>query len=90
MTIKKGLIYNKQDNTMIIGKVFNDGSFGEYIQLYVDETNTFQIRFLKGGDLAYTFLPKCTELLDLLEEGMIGVSMKQINKHLIEQGYQAI
>lgn len=90
MTIKKGLIYNKKDNTRIIGKVFNDGSFGEYIQLYVDETNTFQIRFLKGSDLAYTFLPKCTELLDLLEEGMIGVSMKQINEHLIEQGYQAI
>lgn len=84
------MIYNKQDNTIIIGKVFNDGSFGEYIQLYVDETNIFQILFLKGSDLAYTFLPKCTELLDLLEEGMIWVSMKQIDKHLIEQGYQAI
>lgn len=41
MTIKKGLLYNKHDNTIIIGKVFNDGSFGEYIQLYVDETNIF-------------------------------------------------
>lgn len=84
----KGL-KNKKDN-IILGKVYSDGSFAELIKIYNEEDRTLQIKFLMGCDTAYTFLPKCNEFLEILNEGVVGVSMKMIAKILIDKGYKEI
>ena len=84
----KGL-KNKKDN-IILGKAFSDGSFAELISIFNDEDGILQIRFLKGGDIAYTFLPKCTELLEILNKGVVGASIGMIAEALVEKGYKEI
>ena len=71
-----------------LGRVYGDGSFGECIRLYIDSTNTFQMEFLKGSNLAYTFLPECTELLEILKDGITGVSLGMIAEELLDAGYE--
>ena len=88
--MKKGIKENGNFTELIIGQVYSDGSFGEYLRLYNDDKNTFQIEFLKGSDLAYTFLPKCTELLEIMEEGLVGLSFKDLYKELTECGYKSL
>ena len=75
-------------NNIILGKVYTDGSFGECLRLYTDKSNTFQMEFLKGSNIAYRFLPECTELLALLKEGIVGVSLGMIAESLLEAGYE--
>lgn len=71
-----------------IGRIYDDGSFAEYIRLYHDQHNIFQMEFLKGSNLAYRFLPECTELLEILEmhDGIIGVTMDMLADELISRG----
>lgn len=73
--------------SLILGKVYSDGSFGEYIKLYCDDIGIFQIKFLKGSDLAYGFLPECVEFLDILKKGIIGVNLGMMAEELLERGY---
>lgn len=73
-----------------LGKVYEDGSFGECLKLYTDQTNTFQIEFLKGSNIAYRFLPECTELLELLKIGITGVSLGMMAERLLESGYEEV
>jgi hypothetical protein len=89
--MRKGIRIEKECNEVkrvYIGKVYGDGSYGEFIKLYNDEIGFFQMQFLKGSDLAYTFLPKCTELLEILEQGIVGVSLETIAEELLKNGYE--
>ena len=87
--MKKGLRTEGNDiKAIYIGRVYSDGSFGELIKLYNDENGIFQIEFLKGSDIAYSFLPNCTELLEILKDGIIGVSLEMIAEELLAKGYE--
>ena len=66
-TSRNGEGFSWDVECLVLGKIYSDGSFGEYIKLYSNEVGIFQIEFLKGSDLAYSFLPKCTEFLDILQ-----------------------
>lgn len=74
-------------NEAYIGKMYDDMSFVPLIRLYNNEENIFQIEFLNGADMAYSFLPECTELLDILKDGIVGVSIKTISRMLLENHY---
>lgn len=73
--------------SLILGRVYEDGSFGSYIKLYTDRFGIFQMEFLRGSDLAYSFLPKCTEFLEILDRGIVGVSLGMIAEELLNRGY---
>ena len=77
-------------NEAILGRIFSDGSMEECIRLYVDINNIFQIEFLSGSNISYTFLPECTELLEILCEGIVGVSISIIGQELVRRGYKSI
>lgn len=73
---------------LVFGKLYSDNSFLECFELYHDENLMFQIRFLYGGDCAYTFLPECDELMTIMREGVVGLSMENIADMLINDcGY---
>lgn len=72
---------------LVIGRVYSDKSIADLIELYTDHNNKFCINFLKGSDIAYKFLPECTELFDILKQGITGVTMADIGKELHKQGY---
>ena len=72
-----------------LGRIYPDGSHAPCIRL-LEENGIFQIRFFAGSDIAYSFLPECTELLDILSHGIVGVTAKQIAEKLIELGYEEI
>lgn len=74
-------------NSIVVGRIYNDDSCAELIELFTDSKNKFSINFLKNSDIAYSFLPECTEVLDILKKGIIGVTMKTIAEELIEKGY---
>lgn len=96
----KGIIINasyREDESwtwdvedLILGRLYKDGSFGKLIRLYTDDTNTFQMEFLKGSDVAYTFLPECTELLDMMKEGITGVSLGMMADELMQHGWKEV
>lgn len=74
-------------NEVYIGKIYSDNSKEELIKLYVDDNNIFQMEFLHGTNEAYTFLPECSELLNILSEGIVGVKTKDIGIMLKEHGF---
>ena len=73
---------------VIIGKTFPDYSRCDMLRIFTDEHNVFNIKFMMSSDLAYTFLPECTELLEILKKGIVGVSVQDIGLALIEAGYE--
>ena len=76
-------------NDAYIGQIYKDGSHCDFLRLERDDFGIFQIRFLSGSDLAYSFLPECTELLEILKTGIVGLPINQISEILCEQyGYQ--
>ena len=75
---------------LILGRIYQDNSFGKYIRIYNDETDTFQMEFLKGSDIAYTFLPECTELMDFMKEGIVGSSLGMLADYLMENGWTEV
>ena len=78
-------------NEAYLGRVYSDNSTGMFLHLYTNPmNNTFQIEFLQGCDRCYKFLPECTELLDILKEGIIGVSINELGQMLIRQGYKVV
>ncbi|MCD7777836.1 MAG: hypothetical protein LUH47_04960 [Clostridiales bacterium] len=87
---RNGDVEDWEVESITIGKIFSDRSFGKYIKLYADENNIFQMEFLKGSDQAYTFLPKCTELLEILESGITGTTLGMIAKELLNKGFEEI
>lgn len=87
-TSRNGEGWQWEVESIFLGRVYSDGSFSECIRLYTDDTNTFQMEFLKGSNIAYTFLPECTELLGMLEEGITGVSLGMMAEELLEAGYE--
>lgn len=72
---------------IVIGQIYEDDSRNELIELYTDHNNKFCINFLTGSDIAYKFLPECTELLEILKDGIVGLSIKSVGEMLIEKGY---
>ena len=85
---KKGIRVFKDE--VFIGKIYSDNSFAELVRLYVDKANIFQMEFLMGSDIAYTFLGECTELMSLLRDGICGVSLERLGKELIKRGYEQV
>ena len=80
-----------QGNELYLGRVFSDNSTSIYLRLFTNPlNNTFQIEFLQGCNNCYKFLPACTELLDILKEGIIGVSINDIGQMLIEKGFKVV
>ena len=80
----------REVESLILGRVYGDCSFGGLIKLYNDESGTFQMKFLVGSDIASSFLPKCRELLEILEAGIIGVSLEMIAEELLQKGYEKV
>ena len=70
-----------------IGKIYNDNSIVELLKLYTDKNNIFQIEVLQGSDIAYRFLGECSELLDILKNGIVGMKIRMIGNSLIDNGY---
>lgn len=78
-------------NEAYLGRVYSDNSTTMYLHLFTNPmNNTFQIEFLQGCDNCYKFLPQCTELLDILKQGIVGVSINEIGQMLIRQGYKVV
>lgn len=86
--------YNKaicqRGNYLILGKLYSDNSFQGLIELSADEYNIFQIKFLNGSDIAYTFLPECIEFLQILKEGIVGLSIVDLGEMLVKKGYKPV
>lgn len=77
-------------NQLILGRIYPDGSFGKCIKLYIDENNIFQMKFLKGNDIVYTFLPECTELLNIMKDGMVGVNLGMLAEEMMQHGWTEV
>ena len=75
---------------LILGRIYEDGSFGKCIRIYNDKNGIFQMEFLKGCDIAYTFLPECTELLDFMKEGIVGSTLGIIADYLMRKGWTEV
>lgn len=86
-TYRNGEGHTWDVKSLILGRVYGDGSFGSYIKLYTDRFGIFQLEFLRGNDLAYSFLPTCVEFLEILEKGIVGVSLGTIAEELLNRGY---
>lgn len=87
---RKGEGWEWKVDQLILGRIYPDGSFGKCIKLYTDENNTFQMKFLKGSDIAYTFLPECTELLNIMKDGIVGVNLGMMAEELMQQGWAEV
>ncbi len=78
-------------NEVYLGRLYSDKSTMMCLRLYTNPANnTFQIEFLQGADLCYRFLPECTELLDILKEGIIGRTINDIGLILIDKGFVVV
>ena len=74
-------------NDVYLGRIYSDNSRNEFIRLFVDKDNIFQMEFLHGTNEAYAFLPECTELFNILSEGIVGIKVKDIGIAMKEHGY---
>ena len=70
-----------------LGRIYDDDSYADLLRLYHDDNGIFQIQFLKGSDIAYTFLAECTELINILRDGIIGVTNRNI-AHILDKKFQ--
>ena len=77
-------------NEIILGRVYDDGSRGEFIRLETNARNEFEIKFVVHSDIAYKFLPECAELMDVLKQGIVGMSMADMAVRLHSAGYDLI
>lgn len=87
---RKGEPWEWEVEGLVLGRVYEDGSFAKLISLSIDERNTFQINFRRGSDLAYSFLPECAELLDIMKEGLTGRTLGMIAEELLNKGWKEV
>jgi hypothetical protein len=64
-----------------------DNSTSDYVRLYNDKHNIFQMEILNGSDRAYSFVANCTELFDILRDNFIGTTMSDIASRLADNNY---
>lgn len=88
--MKKGIIVRNK-RSIVFGRLYDDGSFMDCFEAMTDDNNIFQIRFIRGNDRAYSFLPECKELLEILQDGVVGLTMETIADELINKcGYYRV
>lgn len=74
-------------NDITIGKINDDKTCTPFINIFEFPRKGLQITFTQNTDTAYKFLPECTELLNILKNGIESMTMRDIAEKLIEKGY---